>query len=88
MPNVEITRRSESCGKGNCHVCDFICDGDTFTSKSCGETFKIQRGILNCNFQMVVYLLKCGICGEAPYVGKVKTKFRTRFNNYKSVHRS
>ena len=37
---------------------------------------------------MVFYLLKCRICGEAPYVGKAKTKFRARFNNYKRAHRS
>ena len=88
LSNVEITGRSESCGKGNCQVCDFICDTDTFSTKACGETFKIQSGILNCNSQKVVYLLKCRICGEAPYVGKAKTKFRARFNNYKSAHRS
>ena len=28
------------------------------------------------------------MCGEAAYVGKAKTKFRARFNNYKSTHRS
>ena len=88
LSNVEIVGRSESCGKGNCQVCDYICDKDTFTTKACGETFKIQSGILNCNSQEVVYLLKCGICGEAPYVVKAKTKFRARFNNYKSAHRS
>ena len=81
LPNVEITRRSESCGKGNCQVFDFICDTDTFSTKACGETFKIQSRVLNCNSQKVVYLLKCGICGKAPYVGKAKTKFRARFNN-------
>ena len=88
LSNVEITGRSESCGKGNCQVCDVICDTDTFTTKACGETFKIQGGILNCNTQKVVYLLKCRICGEAPYVGKAKTKFGARFNNYKCAHRS
>ena len=40
-PNVEITGGSESCGKGNCQVCDFICDTDTFSTKACGETFKV-----------------------------------------------
>ena len=45
VPNVEITGRSESCGKGNCQVCDFICDTDTFSTKACGETFKIQSGV-------------------------------------------
>ena len=87
LQNVEITGRSESCEKGNCQVCDFICDTDTFFTKVCGETFKIHSGLLNCNSQKVVYLLKCRICGEAPYAGKAKTKFRARFNIYKSVHR-
>ena len=70
LPNVEITGRSESSGKGNCQVCYFICDTDTFITKACGETFKIQSGILSCNSQKVIYLLKCRICGEVSYVGK------------------
>ena len=28
------------------------------------------------------------MCGEVPYVGKAKTKFRAEFNNYKTAHRS
>ena len=87
LPNVEITGRSESCGKKNCLVCDFICNTDTFTTKACGETCKIQSGILNCNSQ-VAYLLKCRISGETPYVGKAKPKFRAKFNNHKSAHMS
>ena len=88
LPNVEFTGRSESCGKGNCQICDFTCDTDTFSTKVCGKTFKIQSGVLNCDSQKVAYLLKSRICGEVPYVGKAKTKFRPRFNNYKSTPRS
>ena len=65
-------------------MCDFICDTDAFST--CGETFKIQSVVLNCNSQKVAYLLKYRICREAPYFGKAKTKFRARFNNYKSAH--
>ena len=32
--------------------------------------------------------MKCKVCGEVPYVGKTKTKFRYRFDNYKSKHRA
>ena len=60
----------------------------TFTIAACQETFKIQKGSLNCDCEKVLYLLKCKVCGEVPYVGKVKTKFRYRFNNYKSKHRT
>ena len=88
LPDVKIIGRSESCGKGNCQVCDFIYNTNTFSTKACVEIFKIQSGVLNCNSQKVVYLLKCRICGETPYFGKAKTKFRVRFNNYKSAHRS
>ena len=54
LPNVEITGRSESCGKGNCQVYDFICNTDTFTTKACEETSKIQSGVLNCNSRKVI----------------------------------
>ena len=36
----------------------------------------------------VLYLLKCKVCGEVPYVGKAKTKFRYKFDKYKSKHRA
>ena len=38
--------------------------------------------------QKAVYLVKCRVCGEAPYVGEAKVKFRVRFNNCKIAHRS
>ena len=56
--------------------------------EACGETFEIQNGTLNCNWEKILYFLKCKVCGEAPYVGKGKTKFRYRFNNYKGKHRA
>ena len=87
LPNVEITGRCESCGKGTVRFVT-LCAIQTLFLPKTGETFKIQSRVLNCNSQKVVYLLKCGICEEAPYVCKTKTKFRTRFNNYKSAHRS
>ena len=56
-------------------VCNSIRTTTTFTTEACGEVFKIQSGPLNCNSEKVLYLLKCKVCGEAPYVGKAKTKF-------------
>ena len=60
----------------------------TFTTEACGKTFKIQSCPLNYNLEKVLYHLKCKVRGEAPYSGKAKTKFRYRFNNYKSRHRA
>ena len=79
---------SEPCGKGTCQVCDHIITTNTFTKKTCREVFKIQSGPLNCNSKKVLYLLRCKIRDDTPYVGKAKTKFCLRYNNYKSKHRS
>ena len=78
---------SGPCGKGTCQVCEHIITTNTFTTKACGEVFKIQRGLFNCNSEKVLYLLRCKICDDTPYVGKAKTKFCLQFN-YKSKHRS
>ena len=89
LPKLDKKGGSEPCGKKKCQVCDYISTTDHFTTKACGETFKIEDGPLNCDSEKVLYLLKCNVCEEeAPYVGKAYTKFRLRFNNYKSKHRS
>ena len=84
LPKINETGRCEPCGKKTCLVCNSIRTTTTFTTEACGEVFKIQSGPLNCNSEKVLYLLKCKVCGEAAYVGKAKTKFRYRFNNYKA----
>ena len=80
LPKANETGRCEPCGKKTCLVCNSIKTTTTFTMEACGEIFKIQSGPLNCNSEKVLYLLKCKVYGEAPYVGKAKTKFRYRFN--------
>ena len=88
LPKPEKSGRCEPCGKKTCLVCDSISTTSSFTIEACQETFKIQKGPLNCDSEKVLYLLKCKVCGEVPYVVKAKTKFRYRFNNYKSKHRA
>ena len=88
LPKLNGSGRCEPCGKKTCLVCDSISTATTFTTEACQETFKIQSGPLTCDSEKVLYLLKCKVCGELPYVGKAKTKFRYRFNNYKSKHRA
>ena len=58
---------------------------DTFSPITTDETFKINKGPLNCNSKKVVYLSECRKCKNL-YVGKAQTKFRMRLNNYKSSH--
>ena len=86
LPKTNKTRRCEPCGKKPCLVCNSIKTTTTFTTEAFGEIFKIQGGPLNCNSEKVVCTVS--MCGEAPYVGKAKIKFRYRFNNYKSKHRA
>ena len=84
LPKTNEIGRCEPCGKKTCLVCNSI---RTTIMEAWGKTFKIQSGPLNCNSEKVLYLLKYKVRDEAPYVGKAKTKFRYRFNNYKSKHR-
>ena len=79
---------SELCGKGTCQMCNHIITTNTFTTKAHGEVFEIQSGPLNCNSEKVLYLLRCKLCDDTPYVGKAKTKFLLQFNNYKGKHQS
>ena len=88
LPKINGSCRCEPCGKKACLVCDSISTETTFRTEACQETFKILSGPLTCDSEKVVYLLKCKVCGEVPYVGKAKTKFCYRSNNYKSKHRA
>ena len=74
LPNK--TGRCEPCEKKTCLVCDSTRTTATFTTETCRETFKIQRGPLNCNSEKLTKFFK------------TKTKFRYRFSNYKSKHRA
>ena len=69
-PETNETGRYEPFGKKTCLVCNSIRTATIFTTEACGEIFKIQSGPLNYNSEKVLYLLKCKVCGEAPYVGK------------------
>ncbi|WP_430731992.1 GIY-YIG nuclease family protein [Acinetobacter baumannii] len=52
-----------------------------------GNKYNIRNTTLNCNSSNIVYLLNCKVC-HAQYVGSCTTKFRLRFNNYKSCNKS
>ena len=87
LPKTNETGRCEPCGKKTCLFCNAVRTTTTFTTEACGDTFKIPSSPLNYNSGKTLYFLKCKVCGEAPYVGKAKTKFRYRFNNYECKHR-
>ena len=58
LPKHEESGRCEPCGNKTCSVCDCISTTKTFITKVCQETFKIQKGPLNCDSEKVLYLLK------------------------------
>ena len=83
LQKTDTAGGSEPGGKGTCQVCDPIITTNTFTTKACGKAFKIQSGPLKCNSEKLLYLLRCKVCNNIPYIGKAKIKFHHRFNNYK-----
>ena len=74
-------------GRKSCQICGLIKEGDSFENSDENRSFKILSGRYNCNSENVVYLLQCECCRK-KYVGSTKTKFRQRFNVYKSYFRS
>ena len=74
-------------GRSDCQVCRIMINSDTFSSRDKSRTFNLRKGTFNCNSSDVVYLLTCNTC-EKQYVGSTITKFRERYNNYKSKFRA
>ena len=74
-------------GRKSCQICNVITEGDSFENSDENRSFKNFSGRYNCNSENVVYLLQCEVCSK-KYVGSTKTKFRQRFNVYKSYFRS
>ena len=80
------TGSCNKCNRSNCLVDNFLDDNNSFTNADGDRVFNLRKGFLNCNSKFVVHKLKCRTCG-LQYVGSTITKFRERFNNYKSQFR-
>ena len=88
LPKINEIGGNEPCGKEACLLCNSVRTTSNFTMKACKETFKIQSSPFNCNSERVLYFLKYKVLAEAPYTENAQTKFRYRFNSYKSKGRS
>lgn len=75
-------RGTHKCSSNRCDVCNYLVEGDRFSSNVTGASYTINHQ-LDCNARNVVYLINCKVCG-LQYVGSTTTKFRLRFNNHKS----
>ena len=69
-PKTNKTGRCEPSGKKTSLVCNSVRTTTIFTTETCGETFTIQSGLLNCYTEKVLYFLKCKVHGKVLYVGK------------------
>ena len=81
MGNLVVVRENAA------KFCTFLEEKNTFTNKEGSDTYRIREGLhLDCNSENVIYLITCKKC-KKQYVGSCITRFRTRFNNYRSCHR-
>ena len=80
--STEDNRGTQKCSSNRRAVCDYLIEGDSFSSKVTGTSYAINHR-LDCNSRNVVYLVSCKVCG-LQYVGSTTSKFRLRFNNHKS----
>ena len=54
LPKLDESETCEPCRKKTCLVCDSISTATTFNTEACQETFKIQKGPLNCDSEKVL----------------------------------
>ena len=54
LSKLEESGRCEPCRKQTYLVCDSTSTTTTFTTEACQETFEIQKGPLNCNFEKLL----------------------------------
>ena len=80
--NEEEERGNFPFGHSNCEICKILEPGKELKSTVTGEVFKINF-YFDCNSRCLVYLLTCRIC-KKQYTGSTITRFRERFNQYKS----
>ena len=71
----------------SCQICRLMREGDSFHNFDSSRSFKNFSGRYDGNSDHVVYLLQCESCNK-KYVGSAKTKFRQRFNVYKSYFKT
>ena len=72
--------------RSNCLIDKFLDINCDFTNAEGDRICNIRKGYLHCNSKFVVYKLRCKCCNK-QYIGSTITKFRERFNNYKSQFR-
>ena len=70
------------CGNINCDICNVLYLSNEFQSTVTEKRYHINFKF-DCNSINVIYLLTCKRCRK-QYVGYTITKFRSRFNQYKS----
>ena len=85
--DIEEKGRSKPCeGKRPCHLCKSM--ADTWTCKSKHFDMKCNKlTAIIIVIQKWLFVVSSRVCGE-PYTGSTKTKFWSRANNYKIIHRT
>ena len=73
------------CNKPRCEICKHITKTHQFESSSTKRIYSIRPQNLNCASKNVVYLFTCKTCHK-QYTGSTE-EFRSRFNNYRFLHR-
>ena len=86
--NEELVEKgTHKCNGRRCQICPIMQEGSMFYNADDSRYFRNFSGAYDCNSENVVYLLQCTCCNK-KYVGSTKTKFRQRFNVYKSYFRT
>ena len=72
LNKLTASERCEPCGKKFCLIYDSVGTAATVTTEVCYRTFQIQNGLLNCDYEQVLYLAKFKVCDESLYYSESK----------------
>lgn len=86
-PNLMSVEKVNHLGK-TCLVYDSLSATTTVTIEACQDSFKIQKRLLNCDSENNALLIKMQSLRWSPARWENQKKFRYRFKNYKSKHRT
>ena len=81
-PESDVTTANFNCSSKRCKICKILVPGNECKCFLTKKTYKMSFQF-DCNSSNVIYLISFTVCGR-QYTGTMITRFRERFNQYKS----
>ena len=78
----DVATGNFNCTSKRCKICKIVVPGNELKRFVTKKTYQMNF-LFDCNSSKVIYLISCTLCGR-KYTRTTVTRFRERFNQYKS----